>query len=53
MMPQQNADETRKMLHDPVVYADPDHFYPERFIPSAGKLAERNPRSCVFGFGRR
>ncbi|KAH9970837.1 cytochrome P450 [Lactifluus volemus] len=42
-----------KMLHDPAVYADPDHFYPDRFIPRDDKIAERNPRSCLFGFGRR
>jgi len=41
------------MLHDPQVYSNPDVFSPERFLQKDGKPAEQNPRSCVFGFGRR
>ncbi|KAI0045440.1 cytochrome P450 [Auriscalpium vulgare] len=41
------------MLHNPDVYADPWTFKPERFISAEGKLAEQDPRSCCFGFGRR
>ncbi|KAH9920814.1 cytochrome P450 [Amylocystis lapponica] len=40
-------------LHDPEQYADPLEFKPERFLPSNGKEAERDPREVVFGFGRR
>ncbi|KAH9962377.1 cytochrome P450 [Russula dissimulans] len=42
-----------QMLHDPQVYSHPDVFSPERFLEKDGKPAERNPRVCVFGFGRR
>jgi len=42
-----------QMLHDPQVYSHPDVFSPERFLEKDGKPSERNPRACVFGFGRR
>ncbi|KAI9507177.1 cytochrome P450 [Russula earlei] len=42
-----------QMTHDPHVYSNPDVFSPERFLEKDGKVAERNPRACVFGFGRR
>jgi cytochrome P450 len=41
------------MLHDPAVYNNPLDFVPDRFIASAGKPAEQDPRACAFGFGRR
>lgn len=41
------------MLHDPAVYANPDAFEPERFLAKDNKPAEPDPRSSVFGFGRR
>ncbi|KAH9991662.1 cytochrome P450 [Russula compacta] len=43
----------RQMLHDPQIYSHPEVFSPERFFKKDGKPAERNPRVCAFGFGRR
>jgi len=42
-----------KLTHDPVVYANPDVFNPDRFIPTENTSAEIDPRSVCFGFGRR
>ncbi|KAI9001294.1 cytochrome P450 [Trametes punicea] len=42
-----------RMLHDPETYPDPMAFKPERFVPGPGKEPEADPRSMVFGFGRR
>ncbi|KAH9942003.1 cytochrome P450 [Amylocystis lapponica] len=42
-----------KFLHDPKQHADLLEFKPERFLPSNGKDAERDPREVIFGFGRR
>ncbi|KII86266.1 hypothetical protein PLICRDRAFT_93731 [Plicaturopsis crispa FD-325 SS-3] len=41
------------MLHDPLTYPDPSVFDPTRFIPSEGKVVQKDPRSICFGFGRR
>ncbi|KAG2156216.1 cytochrome P450 [Suillus clintonianus] len=41
------------MLNDPQTYADPSEFNPERFLAKDGKEAETDPRTVVFGFGRR
>ncbi|EUC35841.1 hypothetical protein COCCADRAFT_2996 [Bipolaris zeicola 26-R-13] len=40
-------------MHDPAVYRDPMAFRPERFIASEGREAEPDPRTHVFGYGRR
>ena len=37
-------------MHDPVTYANPMEFNPERFL---GDNPEPDPRATVFGFGRR
>ncbi|TFY59478.1 hypothetical protein EVG20_g7775 [Dentipellis fragilis] len=42
-----------KFLHDEQTYVDPIAFNPDRFMPSAGKEPEVDPRTYVFGFGRR
>lgn len=43
----------RKMTRDPAVYEDPEVFNPSRFLPGLGRVPERDPRSIIFGFGRR
>ncbi|KAK0435818.1 cytochrome P450 [Desarmillaria tabescens] len=42
-----------QILHDPEVYPDPFTFDPSRFIASAGKEVQRDPRHACFGYGRR
>ncbi|KAK0460212.1 cytochrome P450 [Desarmillaria tabescens] len=42
-----------EMTHDPAVYEDPEVFNPSRFLPGLGRVPERDPRSIIFGFGRR
>ena len=44
---------SRAILHDPVVYPDPDAFKPERFLDKDGNLREDSEISSTFGFGRR
>ncbi|KAJ5915533.1 hypothetical protein N7466_011466 [Penicillium verhagenii] len=41
------------LTHDPEVYHDPMTFKPERFLGVDGREPETDPRSVVFGFGRR
>ncbi|KAJ5628173.1 hypothetical protein N7490_010401 [Penicillium lividum] len=41
------------LTHDPEVYRDPMTFNPERFLGMDGRDPEMDPRSVVFGFGRR
>jgi hypothetical protein len=43
----------RAILHDPVVYPEPDIFKPERFINSDGTLNEDPVMTSLFGFGKR
>lgn len=44
----------RACMHDPRVYANPDEFYPDRFIKDGGiDPGVRDPLQFVFGFGRR
>lgn len=43
----------RNMAHDPAIYHDPMAFKPERFLAAPGYEAEPDPRSTVYGFGRR
>ncbi|KAK0222309.1 cytochrome P450 [Armillaria fumosa] len=43
----------RKMTRDPAVYEDPEAFNPSRSLPGLGRGPERDPRSIIFGFGRR
>jgi cytochrome P450 len=38
------------MMRDPRTYEHPEIFNPERFL---GTKPELDPRSCIFGFGRR
>lgn len=40
-------------MRDPEVYTDPLTFKPERFLTEEGNVPEQDPRSAVFGFGRR
>lgn len=39
--------------HDPNVYPDPMTFKPERFLATPGQTPELDPRTLIFGFGRR
>ncbi|KAI0666410.1 cytochrome P450 [Trametes maxima] len=41
------------MLHDEQEYPNPEEFRPERFEVPEGKEPPRDPRTLVFGFGRR
>ena len=44
------------MLHNEEEYPQPEKFLPERFIASSDNAAApvpRDPRTLVFGFGRR
>lgn len=43
----------RQIAHDPVHYHDPYTFKPERFLGENGMPVELDPRTLVFGFGRR
>jgi cytochrome P450 len=43
----------RWFTHDPTVYPEPMVFRPERYIPTPTHAAEPDPRSYVFGYGRR
>ena len=43
----------RAILHDPVMYPDPDSFKPERFINSDGSLRDDPVLTALFGFGKR
>jgi len=44
---------SRAMLHDDRVYAEPEKFNPDRFMPREGHTSEPDPRNVAFGFGRR
>jgi cytochrome P450 len=48
-----NLNRCRAILHDPVMYPEPDAFKPERFINPNGNLREDPVLSSGFGFGRR
>jgi len=41
------------ILHDPVVFPEPDSFKPERFINPDGSLRDDPVVSTIFGFGKR
>jgi hypothetical protein len=43
----------RAILHDRVVYPDPDSFKPERFINPDGSLRDDPVLTALFGFGKR
>jgi len=41
------------ILHDPVMYPEPDSFKPERFLNADGSLRDDPVLTSAFGFGRR
>jgi cytochrome P450 len=43
----------RAILHDPVVFPEPDSFKPERFIDPDGSFRDDPVVSTIFGFGKR
>ena len=43
----------RAVLHDPVMYPEPDSFKPERFINPDGSLRDDPVVTSLFGFGKR
>lgn len=46
-------DRHRTMSQDPAEFHDPEEFIPERFLEVDNHLPERDPRTFIFGFGRR
>ncbi|KAI0278758.1 cytochrome P450 [Russula aff. rugulosa BPL654] len=44
---------TWAVLHDPVMYPEPDSFKPERFINPDGSLRDDPVVTSLFGFGKR
>ncbi|KAH9849405.1 cytochrome P450 [Lenzites betulinus] len=44
-----------RMTHDPKLFTDPDEFVPERYLEPVDEATakRRDPRSIIFGFGRR
>jgi cytochrome P450 len=43
----------RTVLHDPVLYPEPELFKPERFLDVDGSLRDDPVIISVFGFGKR
>ena len=43
----------RAILHDPVMYPDPEEFKPERFLNKDGSVRDDPTLSLVFGAGKR
>jgi cytochrome P450 len=43
----------RAILHDPVMYPEPDIFKPERFLNADGNLRDDPILVSTFGFGKR
>ena len=43
----------RQMAHDPEDYPEPIAFKPERFLVEDGTPVPPDPKTLVFGFGRR
>ncbi|KAJ6621636.1 cytochrome P450 [Mycena sp. CBHHK59/15] len=41
------------ILHDEVMFPEPQQFKPERFLPQQGKEPPLRPETVAFGFGRR
>jgi len=41
------------MMHDDNVYPEPDKFLPERFMSQNGVEVSPDPRTVIYGFGRR
>jgi len=43
----------RAILHDPVMFPEPDSFKPERFLNPDGSLRDDPVLASAFGFGKR
>jgi len=43
----------RAILHDPVMYPEPDSYKPERFLNPDGSLRDDPVLASTFGFGKR
>ncbi|KNZ79591.1 O-methylsterigmatocystin oxidoreductase [Termitomyces sp. J132] len=41
------------ITRDPQLYSNPSEFHPERFLPKEGHTPELDPKTYIFGFGRR
>nr|QPP19119.1 cytochrome P450 CYP1 [Wolfiporia cocos] len=51
---QERSNNSRAVLHDPLLYSEPETFNPERYLSKAADQYQNpDPRAFAFGYGRR